>query len=204
MPVDSTLFFLQVIKHPNDIGAIAPSSTHLAEAMTRFIQNYDTTQGKKYLEAGAGTGAFTKMLIKKLGPQDHVDIIEINPKFCEVLKRKYANSPNVHIHAGSILDWRPAYKYDAVVSSLPFNAFKSGFVQEILDHYRLIIASGGHLTFCEYMVISKIKKFFLPSPAKKNLQQTMNLIKDFEGKYQVQKQKVFANLPPAYVHHCQF
>jgi phosphatidylethanolamine/phosphatidyl-N-methylethanolamine N-methyltransferase len=205
LPVDTTLFILQFIKHPNDIGALTPSSAHLAEAMSRFvIEEKTSTKGKCYLEAGAGTGAFTKMIIGKLSPNDQLDIIEINPIFCKRLKKKYANHKNIFIHAGSVLDWKPAYQYDAIISSLPFNAFRAKFVEDIFKHYKLITKPGGYVTFCEYMALPGIRKMFLPPLAKKALQETLDAVAHFENQYQIKQDKVFANFPPALVHHCQF
>jgi phospholipid N-methyltransferase len=204
-PVDTTLFILQFIKHPNDIGALTPSSMHLAEAMTRFvISSAASAKGKCYLEAGAGTGAFTKMIINKLSPNDQLDIIEINPIFCERLQKKYAKHKNVFIHVGSVLDWKPKYKYDAIISSLPFNAFRARFVEDIFKHYKTITKPEGYVTFCEYMALPGIRKMFLPTQAKKALQETLDTVIRFQDRYQIKQDKVFANLPPALVHHCQF
>ena len=205
IPIDTTLFILQFIKHPNDIGSLTPSSVHLAEAMTRYVVSKPgNEQGKKYLEAGAGTGAFTKTIISKLKPEDHLDIIEINPKFCERLQKKYSNYNNVSIHVGSVLDWKPDYKYDTIVSSLPFNAFRANFVEEIYNHYEKITAPGGYVSYCEYMALPGIKKMFLTPRAKKVLQDTLDVTTKFENKFQVKLDKVFVNFPPAVVHHCQF
>lgn len=204
-PFDTTLFLQQFIKHPNDIGSLIPSSAHLAEAMTRFVTNENENNlGKKYLEVGAGTGAFTKSIINKLSVKDHLDIIEINPEFCKRLKEKYLKLDNISIHIGSILDWNPDYKYDAIVSSLPFNAFNAKFVKEIYKHYEKITKPGGHISYCEYMALPGIRKMFLAPRAKKILVETLETTANFENKFQVKLDKVYANFPPACVHHCQF
>lgn len=200
--IDTALFLLQFIKHPQDIGSIAPSSKALAEAMTRFVV-IDPKSAKMYLEVGAGTGAFTKALVNKLSPKDQLDIVEINPKFCERLQEKYADFSNVHIHNGSVLEWNPPYTYDAIVSSLPFNVFTSDFVIAILEQYKQISKPGTMMTFCEYMALPEIKKIFLPSKSRRKFQQTLDTTKNFEMKYEVLVDKVFANFPPAFVHHCK-
>lgn len=202
LPIDSTLFLLQFIKHPQDIGSIAPSSKALAEAMTRFVV-IDPKSPKQYLEVGAGTGAFTKAIVNKLGPKDQLDIVEINPKFCERLQEKYADFSNVHIHNGSVLEWKPPYSYDAIVSSLPFNAFSSDFVMTILEQYKKISKPGTMMTFCEYMALPEIRKIFLPSKSRRKFQETLDTTKNFEIKHEVLVDKVFANFPPAFVHHCK-
>lgn len=202
LPVDTTLFLLQFFKHPNDIGAVAPSSKALAEAMTRFVV-IDPEATKYYLEVGAGTGAFTKTLVNKLGPNDRLDIVEINPKFCERLQEKYAGNPNIHIHNGSVLEWCPDYKYDAIVSSLPFNAFSSDFVKQIFEQYQKVTKDGAMMTYCEYMALPGIRKLFLKPKSRRKLQETLDTTNHFEMEHEVRIDKVFANFPPALVHHCK-
>lgn len=202
LPMDTTLFLFQFFKHPNDIGAVAPSSKALAQSMTRFVQ-LDSQTPKKYLEAGAGTGAFTKAIVDKLGDHDLLDIVEINPKFCERLKEKYADRPNIRINQISILEWKPDYQYDAIVSSLPFNAFPCDFVKNIFDHFKNISKRGGMVTYCEYMALPGIRKLFLSSKARRALQATLDTTHLFETEHEIQSDKVFANFPPALVHHCK-
>lgn len=203
LPIDTTLFILQFLRHPQDIGSVAPSSKALAESMTRFVTT-NTETPKLYLEVGAGTGAFTKAIIKKLRPKDKLDIVEINPKFCERLQKKYADRSNVMIHNGSILDWKPEYLYDGIISSLPFNVFNACFVSRILTQFANVAKAGAVVSYCEYMVLPDIKKFFLAPKSKKAFQETLETTATFEKKHQIQLDKVFANLPPAMIHHCQF
>ncbi|MFQ5729674.1 MAG: class I SAM-dependent methyltransferase [Waddliaceae bacterium] len=205
LPLDTVLFLFQFFRHPQDIGSLTPSSAALADAMTRYVNNENPQSEKKhYLEAGAGTGAFTRAIIEKLGPNDHLDIIEINQKFCERLKKKYMHYENVSIHVGSVLEWKPHYQYDAIVSSLPFNAFRSQFVSDIYEHYRKITKPGGVVSYCEYMALPGIRKVFLKPSARKELQETLDVSSSFEKNYEIREDKVFANFPPASVHHCQF
>jgi len=203
LPIDTTLFIFQFFRHPNAIGALTPSSVHLAQAMTRFIKETKEDK-KKYLEVGAGTGAFTQTLIDKLTPKDHLDIIEINPKFCDRLRLKYQGYTNISIHVGSVLDWSPSYKYDTIVSSLPFNAFQASFVSRIYQHYQKLVKPGGYLSYCEYMALPGIRKIFMNSQSRKFLQSTLDVTSSFEDDYEILLDKVFVNLPPAVVHHCRF
>lgn len=202
LPVDTALFLFQFFKHPNDIGALAPSSKALAESMTRFVRS-DALAPRRYLEVGAGTGAFTKTIAGKLGDQDQLDIVEINSRFCSRLEEKYADNPNIRIYQTSVLDWKPESQYDVIVSSLPFNAFPSDFVKQIFDHYRKISKHGGIVTYCEYMALPGIRKLFISPKSRRALQATLDMTNLFEKEYGIQTDKVFANFPPALVHHCK-
>jgi phosphatidylethanolamine/phosphatidyl-N-methylethanolamine N-methyltransferase len=202
IPFDEALFLFQFFKHPFAIGAITPSSKALAESMTRYVLS-DGAERRRYLEVGAGTGAFTKTLISKLCAQDMLDVVEINPLFCERLKKKYHNNPNVSVHHVSIMEWMPDYRYDAIISSLPFNVFNAHFVEDILNQYLYLCKGNGMISFFEYMALAEIKKFFSSDSARKNLMQTLKVTSVFEHEYEIQVEKVFINLPPAIVHHCR-
>ncbi len=203
LPVDTTLFLLQFLRHPQDIGAVTPSSKALAESMTRFVKPSSGAQ-RRYLEVGAGTGVFTKAILAKLGPNDTLDVAEINPKFCERLQNKYATHAKISIHNASILDWNPDYQYDGIVSSLPFNAFHADFVSQIFSQLTKIAKSGAVVSYCEYMALPNIKKFFLASKSKKAFIETLETTASFEKRHEIQVDKVYANFPPALVHHCKF
>lgn len=202
---DISMFLLQFIRHPNDIGTFFPSTAILAEAITRHVvPDGAERKGKRYLEAGAGTGAFTKIILQKLTAADQLDLVEINPAFCDRLKDKYSHLPNVSVYEGSVLDWNPDKKYDAIVSSLPLNAFSASFVEEILKHYQCIAKPGGYVSYCEFWGLPKIRKMLLLPKAKKRLQDTLDAKRRFEEKFEVSVEKLYINLPPAVVHHCRF
>ena len=204
LPMDTALFIVQFFKYPHDIGSLTPSSAALADAMTLYIGNESPTRERKnYLEAGAGTGAFTKTLIEKLGVNDHLDIIEINQEFCARLKKKYLHYDNVSIHAGSVLEWFPSYQYDVIVSSLPFNAFRAPFVSEILNHYKKLTKSKGIISYYEYMALPDLRKMFLRPATRCELQETLDVTRMFQKEFEIREDRVFANFPPAFVHHCQ-
>lgn len=202
---DKTLFLWQFLRYPYHVGSITPSSAALSAAMTRYVKKDNPeTEERRYLEAGAGTGVFTQAIVDKLGPNEQLDVIEINPEFCRRLQKKYIEHKNVTIHQGSILDWKPPYQYDVVISSLPFNLFKASQVTSILDHYCEIAKPEGVLSFYEYMALPRLKRMFLKPGARHNLQETLDVIREFKEKFEMRTDKVFANFPPACVHHCQF
>src|SRR5688572_9177795 len=127
------IFAQEIIRKPQEVGAIAPSSKFLGQAISKYIKSY--SEPINVIEVGPGTGAFTKIIADKLKPKDKLDVIEFNQPFVDLLKEKFKNYPNVAIHCKSIIDWKPDYCYDFMVSSLPFNVFDSGFVKATMEHY---------------------------------------------------------------------
>ncbi|MFN8674140.1 MAG: methyltransferase domain-containing protein [Candidatus Sericytochromatia bacterium] len=196
------LFAIEIIKKPGEVGAIAPSSKYLGEVIARNVRTNHSSkeQGVNVIEVGPGTGSFTKIIADKLNPNDRLDVIEYNPEFVKVLKDKFKSYPNVNVQCVSITDWKPEYKYDYMVSSLPFNVFDKDFVKQILSHYEDIMKPEGMISYFEYMLFPKIKKQLLPPEKKDNFIKLHEVLSDFRGKYQINKKRVFRNFPPANVY----
>ena len=201
---DTFNFFAAFFKAPKTIGAVCPSSSYLAKSITGYLRQ-ERREPIKVLEIGAGTGVFTREIVKNLNKDDICDAIEIEPNFCNNLRSEFKDHKNVFIHQLSILDFNPKYKYDFIISGLPFNSFDAGFVQEILDKYIKLTKPNGIISYFEYMLLPNLKRLFLtfnPSE-KKKFADVLAVTKDFRKKFLVKKNYVFLNLPPAYVYHLQ-
>lgn len=192
-------FVSAIFRNPKSIGAAMPSSSFLAKKITKNI--VVKNEPLKILEVGAGTGVFTQEIINKIGKDDIVDVIEIDCGLCEILNKKFKNNKNVYIHCVSILDWEPGYKYDFIVSGLPFNAFDSSFVCNILEKFKNIIIDNGILSYFEYALAGKAKKLFLFGDEKIDLLRNIGLRQDFLKAFEFDRDFVFLNFPPAYAYH---
>lgn len=183
------------------VGAVFPSSKKLAHAIIKHIHKLDLRDStpRRYLEIGAGTGAFTHHILERLKPTDHLDIVEIDPHLCAILRRKFGHMPNVTINELSILDFQ-SQKYDAIISGLPHNAFKASFVKEIFQKYLSLIKKGGHISYFEYKMPQSaplIKK----SEDRKELFKVLALKKKYKKQYGESQESVWLNLFPANVQH---
>ncbi|MBC7474995.1 MAG: methyltransferase domain-containing protein [Candidatus Sericytochromatia bacterium] len=196
---DSFLTFIsEIIRKPGEVGAVAPSSKYLGIEISNYVKS--PSEPINVIEVGPGTGAFTKIIADKLKPKDRLDVIEFNSEFVKVLKEKMKDYPNVFVHCLSITDWKPDYKYDYMVSSLPFNVFDDSFVKVILNHYEDIMKPNSMISYFEYMLFPKLKKMLLSGTKKENFLKLHQVLDDFRHKYEIDTKKVFINFPPAYVH----
>ena len=88
---DIMVFYQNAVKQIKLTGSIAPSSSHLAGAITSCIESHN--QPLHILEAGPGTGPFTRVLAQKMGPADQLDLCELNPTFVQHLQRIIRTEP---------------------------------------------------------------------------------------------------------------
>src|SRR6266550_1237009 len=72
-------------------GSILPSSRGLARALSGPFRRRRGTA--RVLEVGPGTGAVTAEILRCMRPGDHLDIVEINAHFVDVLRRRFAGEP---------------------------------------------------------------------------------------------------------------
>lgn len=193
-------FIKGMFKNPKIVGALAPSSPYVAEEMTRMIA--PTQKGKNILEIGAGTGQITETIIKKMNSNDHLDVIELNEEYCEVLHARFGALPNVQIFCGSILDWQPAYRYSAIVCTLPFNRFDSELVTKILDHSKNLTQPNGHFSFIELKYLSAFKRLVLSAKERDEQEGVCKIMNKFKSAHCKEEATVYRNIPPVQVFHC--
>ena len=197
---NSLITFLKVaLINSKKIGAFSPCSRTVAQEVSSCIaHNYGPLS---VLEVGAGTGALTGALIKKLNPDDLLDLIEIIPEYCSVLQKQFGQQKNVSIQQCSILDWQPTHSYDFIICSLPFNIFSPKKVKKILTHLQKLIKPGGTFSYVELMWLTHIKKYFLPIKRRARLENTLTIMARFKKDYGIKTVSIYWNITPIYVHH---
>ena len=117
-----TLRFLsQSILRPRSVGALAPSSRHLARAMVAEIGALDS--GAVILELGPGTGVFTRELAERY-PRNRIVAVEFNRDFADRLRQRMPTVSVVEGCASRLRDHLAALglagsPVGAVISGLP-------------------------------------------------------------------------------------
>lgn len=177
-------FLREYLNAPDTIGAIAPSSRHLAASMTAFI---DFDKADCIVEYGAGTGIFTRDVAAKKRPDTTYIVIEQNDRFYEILRRQFYGMPGVvliHGDAGNVCSFLREQGFghaDYIISGLPFTSLPRQVSRKILSQTQKAIGTEGVFTTFQYTLL---RKTFL------------------ENYFGIQKiERVWRNLPPAYVLH---
>lgn len=200
----SIAFIKNIVKH-HEVGALAPSSSFLAHEITKPIQEHTVaTQPVYVLEVGAGTGVFTQKIIDILEDKKVpyiLDVIEINKDYVDILKKRFSEYTAVTVHECSVLDWHPSYRYDHIVSGLPFTVMPSDVVIDIVDYYEKVVKPHGTISYFEYILTASLKRMTLFGDHKKEFIKKREHLKNFRQKWHTRTKKVYRNIPPAYVHH---
>jgi phosphatidylethanolamine/phosphatidyl-N-methylethanolamine N-methyltransferase len=158
-----------------------------------------------------GTGAVTAEIVRLLRPGDHLDIVEINEHFVNVLRRRFEEEPLFHqrddqvrlIHA-PLQDVPGEAVYDFMVSGLPLNNFPLALVRDIFHAYRRLLKPGGVLSYFEYIAIRQVKTLFVNRRERRRLHVLGRVFDRNIRRYQIREQPVFLNMPPAVARHFRF
>jgi len=203
------LFWQEFRRTFESTGAIAPSGRKLCRALARYVAG--DGKPRRILEVGPGTGVVTDAIIAQMGPQDTLDVVELNERFVAALRERLASDPlwsrvadRVRIHHLPIEQLSSAEPYDVIVSGLPFNNFPVELVTNILNHLETLAAPNATLSFFEYVAIRRIKAVVCKKPERERLNAIGAVLDDAFAKRQFRQECIVANVPPAWVHHLRF
>lgn len=96
---DEVRFIRSWLERPLSTGAVTPSSRLLARTMARYV---DPDMPGPVIELGPGTGPVTEALIGEgIDPQRLV-LVEFNPAFCQLLRKRFPEATVVQGDAYSL------------------------------------------------------------------------------------------------------
>lgn len=75
-------FTRQYLSNPRMVGAVLPSSKHLAQ---RMVEPINFSASRTIIEYGPGTGIFTSEIIKYREGYTKLLLFEINPVFADII-----------------------------------------------------------------------------------------------------------------------
>lgn len=190
-------------------GALLPSSRFLARAMVAPLRR--PRGPARILEVGPGTGAVTREIARHLQPGDWLDAVEINPVFVRHLHRQLDEDPRyahcrdqVRLIEGAVEELPGQSVYDFVVSGLPLNNFPVLQVREVFRTFQRLLKPGGTLSYYEYVLVRQLKSPFVNRQERRRLFRVGRVVSRYIRNYQIGRQRVLANVPPAMVRHLRF
>jgi phospholipid N-methyltransferase len=184
-------FLWQFARRPNTIGAVAPSSPHLARMMCARVR---LGEADVVAELGGGTGAFTRHIITHAGRHTRILVFEINPRLAEMLRRACPRAEVINdsaVRLGDHLRRREIERVDHVVCGLPWAVFDDRKQHDVLRAIAMHLAPGGSFATFAYLHaawFSNARKF------RRRLQRHFAAVEA--------SPIVWRNLPPAFVWRC--
>ena len=165
---------------PHRIGALAPSSRYLADAMARQI---DIRQARLVIELGGGTGSITRALLAAGLAPERLVVVEREERLYRRLVEQF---PGLRVLRGDAAQLvallRPLgiTSVSAIISSLPLLSMPKRLRHRIVEQSFALLGERGSLVQFTYGIAS-------PLPAR-----------DFAVSGRVAA-RVWRNLPPAFV-----
>lgn len=199
-------FFREFRRHSRDTGSLLPSSKFLASALASELRK--PRAAGRILEVGPGTGSVTAQILRHMMPDDRLDAVELNGHFVALLQRRFDLDPRFRsrrlqtrvIHS-AVEDVEGEAVYDYIVSGLPFNSFPVDLVREVFEAYSRLLKPGGVLTYFEYVLIRQLQTPFVNRRERRRLYRVGRIVSRYIRAYQVRRERIFMNVPPAIVRH---
>jgi phospholipid N-methyltransferase len=202
-------FFRQFRQQFHTTGSILPSSRFLARALASEVAKHHAPA--RILEVGPGTGPVTRQLLRRMSPNDQLDAVEINSEFVKRLQAILEADPiypsmrdRVRIIHSAVEELTGNGSYDFIVSGLPLNNFHVDVVRRIFRTFKRLLKPGGTLSYFEYQLIRSLKMPFVGRRERRRLGGIGRVAGCHIRDYQVRRDLIFLNVPPAIARHLRF
>ena len=188
---DHATFLRNFLRHPTQVGAIAPSSPSLVRTMVDW---FDWDSARNVVEFGPGTGVFTEAIVDRLHPDATFFAIE---RSAELVAATRARCPGVTVYEDSVTNVRELCRQesvgqvDAVVCGLPWASFSEPLQNEIMESTLHVLAPDGQFATFAYwqgVVLPAGRRF------SRKLRESFSEVK--------RSPTAWRNLPPAFVYRC--
>jgi phospholipid N-methyltransferase len=185
-------FLKGFFKHPRAVGAVLPSSVHLANELLRHV-DWKTTRA--LAEIGPGTGPITQSILQQRQKTTVFFAVELDRQFVKLLQSRFPQADIVHADAHELrhlCDSRQIDHLDALISGLPWAAFPSKLQLNLLAAVLDSLGPKGRFSTFAY-----IHGLWLPAGIR-----FRGLLKEHFDSVEISP-IVWKNAPPAIVYHCQ-
>lgn len=203
-------FVRNAIRDYHATGAILPSSRALARAITDRIA--PGPPARRVLEAGPGTGVFTREIARRLGPEDRLDLFEVCEGFVRYLRDLVRTDPDFApardririVHGPVEREATEPGVYDHVVCGIPFNNLSAREVRSIFSAFRRVLKPEGTVSWFEYIGMRPIRFALSGANGRQRVRRIAAHLSWLRRRHGESTRRVLANVPPARVHHIRF
>jgi phosphatidylethanolamine/phosphatidyl-N-methylethanolamine N-methyltransferase len=180
------------LREPARVGAFVPSSPALARAMLRGC---DLKNARTVVEFGPGTGAFTRLILERIGRQTAFLALELDDKHVRGLRQRFPGVNIYHDSAETVQQYLAEHrrkKADYIISGLPWANMPVQVQERILEVVLKSLAADGLFTTFAY-----VHARWLPGARRfrERLERHFAEVKI--------SRIVWRNMPPAFVYRCR-
>jgi len=104
--------------------------------------------GMRVLDVGCGTGAISKGIAEKVGPEGHVTGIDNTEKFIASGKETYQHIENLDLIYADIFQFKPEEKFDLIVSARVLQWLNNPV--DALKRFKELLKPGGQVSVLDY------------------------------------------------------
>jgi phosphatidylethanolamine/phosphatidyl-N-methylethanolamine N-methyltransferase len=147
------------LKRPFQIASIIPSSKALVE---RVASKMDFSQPRVIAEYGPGEGVHSREIARRMCPNSHLLLFELDRAFARDLERQFAGDRRVRVIHGDAaslpheLQRRRIGSCHYILSGIPFSILKIEKKRSLLQKTYDALAPGG--SFIIYQVTNELKQ----------------------------------------------
>ena len=142
----NTLVYIKNFIEDRDVASVMPSSPFLVR---RMVEKMDLGGGEVVVEYGPAAGVFSRSILRDMGPEGRLILIETNADFVRRLREQFGNDPRVEIFeepaqdVARLLDQAGAEKADYILSGIPFSFLDSEASHALIAATRETLVPGG-------------------------------------------------------------
>jgi phosphatidylethanolamine/phosphatidyl-N-methylethanolamine N-methyltransferase len=185
-------FLAAAVRRPGQMGAVAPSSAHLAALLAGVVPREGSPV---VVELGPGTGAISTAIAARLPAGSRHLAVELDPTMADYLRRTQPDLEVIEgdvVGLGAVLAERGVSGVDAVISGLPWSLFDHSTQDAILGQVTDAIGADGVFATFAY-------RHATPLAAARRFRRTLH--EQFED-VEISR-TVWRNLPPAFGYICR-
>ena len=152
-------FFKESVRNIRTTGSVIRSSKYLCDGMLKPI---DFSQARVIVELGAGDGVMTRQILAHMQPDATLLCFEINPIFCETLRKiedpRFVLIEDSAEYLDNYLQKKNLPRADYVVSGIPFIALPNDLSYRIVRSAFKGLKIGG--TYIQFHYATILKRMY--------------------------------------------